>query len=167
MFDVTSFETIVGAALALVSLVLLFVLNGYRNEREDAEYLRESMNTWRRSSWEQSDFLLDEQRRGKALRADVERLELDLADSLATTDEADELMGEAGTLITALIAEVGEADEMLDSAEEEVVELVEEVEDLEDEVDEAMKNGEEARAFSRLAVALLEIFKPLAFGERD
>lgn len=155
------------AALVVLVLTTLLAVNAWRNEKSDFEYMRESMESWRKSAWEQSDLLLDEHRRITALRADVERLELDLADSLATTDEADELMGEAGTLITALIAEVGEADEMLDSAEEEVVELVEEVEDLENEVDAAMKNGEEARAFSRLAVALLEIFKPLAFGERD
>ena len=139
MFDVTSFETIVGATLALVSLVLLFVLNGYRNEKGDAEYLRNRLT-------DAAEYLSAEE------RAHV---------------EADELMMEASALITALIGALGEADEDLDAVDEALDAAEEEVEDLEAEVDEAMESWREAVAFSRLAVSLLEIFKPLAFGERD
>ena len=175
MFDfVTSFEGIVGVVLGLVILAFLFVLNGYRNEKDDAEYLRGSLRGARDFANSHWTTLREEQRLGNVWKAEIGDLQTRLDDADARAKQADELMGEASTLIEAFIVE-------LDDADEDLVDLEDEVDELEAELVEVVAGWEDANALVGKTIAwgtrILDtldksgpgVYKPrgYVFGERD
>lgn len=133
MLDVlTSFEGIIGVVLGLVILAFLVASNAYRNEKSDAEYLRDSLQSARHFADSRWDELKE---------AEVKADEVSVY-----VAESDWLLDEASALIHAFIDE-------LDDADEDLVDLEDEVEELETELEEVVAGWEDANALVEKTIA--------------